>query len=271
MKINFILEKLTTYRLIKGSLFKKLLSEVSDFYALRDITNWNRVKVSDELAGYVLKNWNISSSQIQQDLFVLFALEEKVGGFFVEFGATDGKLRSNSLLLEKKFAWEGILAEPGKNWHSALLANRSSIISKLCVSSSDGQEVDFFESIHPEYSTMAEFRTLDHHVAARQYGEVYKVNTISLLSLLTQNGAPSFIDYLSLDTEGSEYEILKMFPFNQFSFGVITVEHNFNSNREHIYDLLSMHNYVRVLEEVSGYDDWYINPTIVNVGRLAKA
>ena len=91
------------------------------------------------------------------------------------------------------------------------------------------------------------------------------------MSLLTQNGAPSFIDYLSLDTEGSEYEILKMFPFNQFSFGVITVEHNFNSNREHIYDLLSMHNYVRVLEEVSGYDDWYINPTIVNVGRLAKA
>ena len=40
------------------------------------------------------------------------------------------------------------------------------------------------------------------------------------------------IDYLSIDTEGSEYRILKAFNFERYTFRCITVEHNQTKNRD---------------------------------------
>ena len=50
--------------------------------------------------------------QINQDIFVLYTLNWKRNGFFVEFGATNGIDLSNTYLLEKDFGWKGILSEP---------------------------------------------------------------------------------------------------------------------------------------------------------------
>lgn len=56
-------------------------------------------------------------SQLRQDLMVASYLNYKKKGYFVEFGATNGKDLSNTYLLEKEFLWDGILAEPAKIWH----------------------------------------------------------------------------------------------------------------------------------------------------------
>ena len=69
---------------------------------------------------YLLSNYTKSRSQIFQDLFVLYKLNEKKNGVFLEFGATDGVNLSNSLLLEKHYQWSGLLAEPSTKWHSSL-------------------------------------------------------------------------------------------------------------------------------------------------------
>lgn len=61
-----------------------------------------------------------SKSQLLQDVFVLHELNFKEGGFFVEFGATNGVELSNSHLLEKEFHWQGILAEPARVWYDDL-------------------------------------------------------------------------------------------------------------------------------------------------------
>ena len=63
--------------------------------------------------------------------------------------------------------------------------------------------------------------------------------------MLIKYNAPKLIDYLSIDTEGSEFEILKNFDFNNFKFRVITCEHNFSDNREKIYKLLTDNGYIR--------------------------
>ncbi|HTE24093.1 FkbM family methyltransferase [Flavitalea sp.] len=200
----------------------------------------------------------ISHAQLFQDLFVLYTLNEKQNGFFVEFGATNGISLSNTYLLEQKYQWTGIVAEPGKGWHHELRQNRKCIIDDRCVWTSTGQELVFFETEIAELSTIKDYAETDYFSKERSERTEYRVKTISLNDLLETNNAPRVIDYLSIDTEGSEFEILNAFDFSKYKFAVITVEHNFSSMRSNIFDLLTANGYKRTLEKISAFDDWYI-------------
>lgn len=96
------------------------------------------------------------------------------------------------------------------------------------------------------------------HSDSRKEGKEYYVETVSLNDLLQDYAAPKNIDYLSIDTEGSEYEILKNFNFKEYNFRVITIEHNYNQYRDKIHRLFAENGYRRILPEVSLYDDWYV-------------
>lgn len=211
-----------------------------------------------EKAPQIIELLNKSNSQLNQELFVLAQLNFKKNGYFVEFGAANGLLASNTYLLEKKFGWSGILAEPAKCWHELLVKNRNSNIETSCVWKNSGSKLNFEEVTVPELSTLSEFSSSDGHHQNRKKSISYEVSTISLIDLLTKYDAPKYIDYLSIDTEGSEYEILSAFDFKKYIFRVITCEHNFTNMREKIYDLLVSNGYSRVYENISNYDDWYI-------------
>ena len=211
----------------------------------------------------VLNYLDQSNSQFRQDLFALATHDFKRDGFFVEIGAANGVHLSNTLLLEKSFSWKGILVEPAKIWQADLSNNRTdSIVDNRCVWSESKCSLLFNETVHKELSTIDVFSSSDSHSVIRNRGKKYYVNTITLLELLSSYNSPNQIDYLSIDTEGSEYEILKNFDFGEYEFGAITVEHNFTSNRELIHDLLTLNGYTRVLESVSSVDDWYVNNKI---------
>lgn len=194
-----------------------------------------------------------SKSQIGQDLLAALVSNFKTGGYFVEFGATDGKTLSNTFMLEKELGWSGILAEPAQMWHARLKAARSSKICSKAIWSQSGQTLLFHEDA--ELSTLKAFEALTHEMRS---GKTYQVETISLNDLLSYYSAPLYIDFLSVDTEGSEYEILSNFDWTVRSFGLICVEHNYTENRGLIYSLLTRHGYRRILDDVSGWDDWYV-------------
>lgn len=212
----------------------------------------------DDCSAPLLRNLGDSKSQLRQDLFVLAQLGFKRDGYFVEFGATNGVGLSNTHILEKSFGWRGILAEPAKCWHSQLKANRSAIIETRCVWSVSGAVLKFNEVDDPELSTIAQFSSGDLHQKARESGKTYEVQTVSLNDMLEHHQAPSEMDYLSIDTEGSEFEILQKLDFNKYRFRVITCEHNYTPMREEIFNLLSRHGYVRKYTELSRFDDWYV-------------
>jgi FkbM family methyltransferase len=203
-----------------------------------------------------------SRSELRQDLFVLSEvdyLEQKRGGYYVEFGATNGIVHSNTYLLDTEFSWSGILAEPARVWQKQLNQNRpNASIESLCVWKDSNSSLTFNETDLPGLSTIEIFSTKDSHRNTRLRGKVYEVQTISLNDLLKKYKAPKWIDYMSIDTEGSEYEILKSFNFDEYSIRVITVEHNYTPQRELIFALLTSHGYKRKYEEISLYDDWYV-------------
>ena len=93
----------------------------------------------------------------------------------------------------------------------------------------------------------------------KTFGKKYKVKTISLIDLLLKYNAPKQIDYLSIDTEGSEFEILNAFDFNLYDIKIITCEHNATLNKKKIYNLLINNGYKRKFEEFSNpNEDWYV-------------
>ena len=199
-----------------------------------------------------------TTSQLRQELFVLATLNFKRNGFFVEFGATDGVTLSNTNLLEKSYGWSGILAEPARRWHAALQRNRHCNIETRCVWSDSNARVMFRETGVTELSTIDDYSDRDMHRSARKSGGTYLVDTISLLDLLRKYQAPRVIDYLSIDTEGSEFDILRNFDFTTYQFRVITCEHNFTSTREKLHELLAKNGYVRKYEELSSFEDWFV-------------
>jgi len=220
------------------------------------------LSMPDDRAAEVLKNLRKSRSQIRQDLFVLSQLNFKKNGYFVEFGATNGVNLSNTYLLEKEFGWTGILAEPAICWHDDLKINRSAKIETRCVWKDSKSTLTFNEV--GELSTINSYSDSDFHQGKRKKGNTYEVETISLNELLEKHQAPADIDYLSIDTEGSEFEILNHFDFSDRSFKVITCEHNFTTV-EKIFELLVKNGYVRKLEKISDFDDWYVRLDVASV------
>ncbi|MHC1791167.1 FkbM family methyltransferase [Solidesulfovibrio sp.] len=197
-----------------------------------------------------------SVSQLGQDLWVLEKTGYKRDGYFVEFGATDGVLLSNSWLLETQFGWQGLCAEPNPKFFERLEKNRRCIVTSQYISDATGRQVEII--LADAYTGSRQYADDDHFGAVRaayqQTGHVLTVTTVSLEDFLLQHDAPRRIDYLSIDTEGSEFEILQAFPFDQWDIRLLTVEHNHTHRRADIRALLEGHGY-RCTE--AEWDDWY--------------
>ena len=205
---------------------------------------------------YLAENGESSFSQNNQDKLVLSLLGESPG-FFVEFGADDGVTLSNTFLLERDFNWKGIVCEPSIVSREKLIASRDCYIDLNCVTDKSGEVVSFIETGRG-LSSIEKYAYDDMWADTRKEGYAYEVTTISLLDLLNKYDAPDVIDYLSIDTEGSELDILTAYDFSRI-FKVITVEHNYTDNREKIHDLLISKGYVRIMEDLSKWDDWYVH------------
>lgn len=201
-----------------------------------------------------------SRSQLLQDLFVLFLLDGKKNGFFVEFGATDGISINNTYTLEKQYGWTGIVAEPARCWREQIKIHRNCSVDLRCVWDKTGEALVFKEvAAVPELSTISIYADSDHHQFVRmETGADYLVETVSMMDLLAQHQAPRIIDYLSIDTEGTELKILQKFDFDAYNIRIITVEHNHTTNRARIYELLTLNGYRRRFQEFSAWDDWYV-------------
>jgi hypothetical protein len=208
-----------------------------------------------------LKNDSYSSKF--EDLITAHILNFQKNGFFVEIGAGDGVAGSNTLLFEKFFEWTGLLVEPAKSFHSRLFTNRpQSLISTNPIFKKSGDDVNFQETTIPTLSTFIEFLDKDKNAKNRKIKTSYKLKTLSLDDLFLFFDVPKIIDFLSIDTEGSEFLILQSFNFNNYKIRVICVEHNYTENRDKIFNLLISNEFERKYAQVSGINDFYVNKNL---------
>lgn len=211
--------------------------------------------------GHCLSHAAISTSQNYQDVFAAVTNRFQPG-FFVEFGATNGIDGSNTYMLEKLYGWTGVLAEPNPDCQEALNKNRKCDKTTYCVHTKSDEWLPFVIADEADLSTLQGYGLDDEHAEKRQNSRIVNVRTITLFDLLEYFETPHHVEYLSVDTEGSEYDILKKFfeeNNNKYTFGAVTVEHNHNQEkRDSIYSLMVANGYKRVFTEFSRWDDFYV-------------
>jgi FkbM family methyltransferase len=161
-------------------------------------------------------------SQLEQDKSVLAHYQFKRNGYFIEVGANDGISFSNTYLLEKDYGWTGICVEPLPDKFEQMVKRRpESICVQKAVFSQSDLILDF--TVANMFSGLVDF--IDCHREGRVSNKI-KVTTITMDDLLKQSHAPNFIEYLSIDTEGTELEVLKSIDHSTYKFGIIHLEHN---------------------------------------------
>ena len=202
----------------------------------------------------------MSFSQLQQDLVALWLKEKIFGphsqGYFVEFGATNGIQLSNSFMLEKFYGWDGLLCEPSTNYFQELKRNRNVSTDNRCVFSTTGEILEFVDLEIGEHSSIEGFSRNGLLLGDDKEKSRYKVESVTLGDLLSSHNAPGFVHFLSIDTEGSEYEVLKNFDFHVRQILFICVELSFNANL--IEKILVSNGYQRILSQYSGWDGWFV-------------
>lgn len=197
-----------------------------------------------------------SYSQLGQDKKVYDFYKGKTEGYFVEVGAYDGIALSNTYAFEK-LGWKGICCEPLPSRFADLIKNRTAHCCNQAVYHTTGLTVSF--DIEGDAGMLS---GIDTHIDAHKHvvnknKQTVTMQTISLNNLLERFGAPPFIEYLSLDTEGSEYEILRTLDFNKWQFGLIDVEHNhIEPRRTMIKQLLCSNGYTYL--GANQFDDSYV-------------
>ena len=169
-------------------------------------------------------------------------------------------------MLEKNLFWKGILSEPSPQWHKILKKNRKDTkVIKKCIWSETGKNLDFFMSEVGSLSTINDFIDNDktslpqNTFDRKKSGKIISVETISLNDLISKYFNDKSPSYISIDTEGSEYEILKSFKLDIYRPKVFTIEHNFTNFQIKIDDLMKSNNYKRIFKELTAFDAWYVS------------
>lgn len=206
---------------------------------------------------------NLKISEQGQDFFALDKNLYRQGGFFVDIGAGDGIIASNTILLEKFYKWHGICVDPNPVFLQSLMNSRDSFVSTLCVYNETGKILPFKLCADTSKFYGWNFRAgLIQHVGNIN-PEIDKsfininVLTITLTDLLDLYKAPTDIGYISLDTEGSEYEILKSFDFEKYNVKCWTIEHEDNETKELIHNLIMQKGYDQFTKYDTNNEVWY--------------
>ncbi|MDB4458982.1 FkbM family methyltransferase [bacterium] len=204
------------------------------------------------------------SSQYFQDKWLhKNVFPKKRRGTFLEIGADDGKDKSNTLFFEERKNWRGICVEPSPSRFKLLKENRNCICENYAIAATEGN-VEFMDirgygkglsgivdSYAPEHRERIEKEMK--HPENKGY-EMVHVPTIPLRQLLKKHHI-FHVDFCTIDTEGSELQVVESIDFKSCQFDVILVENNYDDNS--VERALEKSGFV--LKNKIGIDDVYFN------------
>jgi len=201
-----------------------------------------------------------SHAQLCQDIIYILEFGKKNDGFFIEIGASDGLLNSNTYMFEKLMNWNGLLIESNKELIEKLKKNRpNSKIIEAFVSGKEIKGYTYFKAKNfPEINGIEKKLGFESFYDDRE--EVYSTN---IKDIIANNNVPKKVNFMSIDIEGLEVEILENIEFEKYTFDMICVEHNFDVTKARSIDkILKQNNYVKKYENFSKWDYFYFKKRV---------
>uniref|UniRef100_A0A6C0IHK5 Methyltransferase FkbM domain-containing protein n=1 Tax=viral metagenome TaxID=1070528 RepID=A0A6C0IHK5_9ZZZZ len=196
-------------------------------------------------------------SQCNQDKY----LEDNIfkgykNGFFVDVGAHDGKSINNTLYFEKYNNWRGINIEANLKVYNLLVNNRPNSININCaVCNNDGYSeficntgyTEMLSGLKITFDNRHLQRLYDENIQMGSTTQIINVNTKKLETIFDENNI-QHVNYLSIDVEGAEFEVIKSINHDKVFVDVIGFENNYDDNSLHIINFLKNKDYIVIHE-----------------------
>ena len=231
---------------------KRLRNDIREFLEKllksEENTNLNLKKL---LELYVMSNsYSLDfKGQIGQDIIAYLCLKNKKNGFYIDIGAYDGINWSNTYIFEK-LGWNGFCVEASPKTFEKLQKNRKCDLYNYAVCSKNIGKTRFLTSSVDELDVLDIHNTKEHKERIERESdnnmEYTEVNTITFEEIMSNYKDINHIDFMSLDIEGGELDVLKSIDFDKYSFGLITVEYNHNYNE--IMELMYSKGYKKLMD-----------------------
>jgi len=195
------------------------------------------------------------SQQGQDRKLEKFVFKGYKNGVFVDVGAHDGVSFNNTKYFEDTHNWTGINIEPIEKVYNKLVKNRPNCININCAVSNNNGIAKFYNSpvemlsgLAHTYDKRHQKRLLYETAQAGGNVETLDITTKKLETILDENNI-SHINYLSIDVEGAEFEVIKSINFEKVFIDIIGFENNFNDSSVPIIRYLETKNFKVVVKE----------------------
>ena len=255
--------------LMEGGIESKIHAHNLLSTAIYDLPNRYIDKSAHRLGILRDKVWNIEkqfgwnpkfASQSGQDkvIFDMFFRNNKSKGFFIDIGAYDGRKGSNSFFFEKFLKWQGIAFEPSKKQFIKLNQIRNCLCKNDAIGSVN-TKVEFCDVVEgPTMMSGLKHLDFDKNLEIINNVNGSKINTyeVEVLSFEMGVGHNKIIDYLSIDIEGGEEDLIKSIDYDFYDIKVISIENNY-PNEISYFEYLSSKGFI--FFNCYGHDEIYYN------------
>ena len=187
-------------------------------------------------------------SQFGEDRYLNNFFPNEYKGFCVDVGASNGTSGSNTYFFEKK-GWNCICIEPNNKYVEECKKYRK-IVVNCCCGSEDNKTVEFtiFNLTGDNESAISSLvpdeRLIKSHKHMIRDIKKTLVSVRTLNSILEELKAPLNIDFISIDTENTELDVLKGLDLTKYNIKYLVIENNFDE--PYIEEYLKSFNYKKI-------------------------
>jgi FkbM family methyltransferase len=211
-----------------------LLNNLNDLSSKNEEKYYAGNKIDEFLSTYIFKGYK--------------------NGYFVDVGANDGLTVNNTLYFEKYYNWTGINVEPLDEPYNKLILNRGNCINlKLAIDNVDGEAEFIYNTGYTEMISGLKkpydprhFNRLTRELNQHGGTSTVKIIKTKTVKTILEENKIKHINYLSIDVEGGEKNVLESINFDDVFIDVISFEDNFSDTTVNVIKFMEANNYILV-------------------------